>query len=478
MTRLIIAIACMGLVAIATTASAQSYPNQQYPAYGYGQPAYGNPGAGAPYDAAQAMYYQQAMQQQMPPPGRMPKLPRGVSAENGLLYYDGRPYADAGYGQRGFNPYQQAAYQQQMQSGMGPAPMSCTATESGACDPNSGYGGYGGDPSGGQMGGYGQMADGDYQDCGPYGHHGLLWGWFHHGYNPFPGKLGYVWSGGFDVLGMNRDNGTNTVLVQNTNTLATEFNSSQLHFDDEIGGKVWFQLMGPSGIAVQTTYMKLATFVADGSVFGADNLQIPFPLASPTTDFFGASRMNSHWTSAIQGAELNVIYPWGNFQLIGGYRYFEIDEGFTLEAVNTVTFGTSDFDVFAFNQMHGGQIGVQGQWSLFDLVNFDFWAKFGVFADVANEHQILHDLNNTVVLRDTRGSSTEASYISEVGAQIMIPLGASLSVHAGYDVFFIDHVALAPEQLDFGDQLNSGTHVRHTGDFILHGVNVGLTAVW
>jgi hypothetical protein len=407
----------------------------------------------------------------------MPKLPRGVSAENGLLYYNGRPYADSGYQQPGSNPYQQAAYQQAMSSGMGPGPMSCTATECGQGDPGYGYdgGGYAG-----QMGtmGYGGDAYGDGNDCGPYGHHGLLWGLFHHYHNPFPGKMGYAWSGGLDALGMNRDNGTNVVLVQDTNTLATEFNSSQLHFDDEIGGKVWFQLMGPSGIAVQATYMKLATFVADGSVFGADNLQIPFPLASSTTDFFGAAQMNSHWTSAIQSGEVNVIYPWGNFQLIGGYRYFEIDEGFTLEAINNVTFGTSDFDAFAFNQMHGGQIGVQGQWSLFDLVNFDFWAKFGVYADVAGEHQILHDLNNTVVLRNTRGSSTEASYISEVGAQIMIPLGASLSVHAGYDVFFIDHVALAPEQLDFGDQLNSGTHVRHTGDFILHGVNVGLTAVW
>jgi len=487
MTRLRIAIACVGLSFCGTTASAQSYPYQQQSSagYGYGQPASGNPSAGAPYDASQAMYYQQAMQQQMPPPGRMPKLPRGVSAENGLLYYDGRPYADVNYQQTGPNPYQQAAYHQAMQSGMGPEPMSCTATAGG--DPGYGYGGYGAGPYGGQMDGNGPMGDGyggpygghgDCNDGDGYGHQGLLWGLFHHNYNPFPGKMGYVWSGGFDVLGMNRDNGTNVVLVRNTNTLATEFNSSQLHFDDEIGGKVWFQLMGPSGIAVQATYMKLATFVADGSVFGADDLQIPFPLASSTTDFFGAAQMSSHWTSAIQSGELNVIYPWGNFQLIGGYRYFEIDERFTLEAINNVTFGTSDFDAFAFNQMHGGQIGVQGQWSLFDLVNFDFWAKFGVFADVAGEHQILRDLNNTVVLRDSRGSSTEASYISEVGAQIMIPLGASLSVHAGYDVFFINHVALAPEQFDFGDQLNSGTHVRHTGDFILHGVNVGLTAVW
>src|SRR5262245_25420986 len=142
--------------------------------------------------------------------------------------------------------------------------------------------------------------------------------------------MGYAWSGGFDALGMSRDNGTNRILVQNTNTLATEFNSSRLNFDTVFGGKAWIQLMGPSGIAYQAVYMKLATFTADGSVFGADDLQIPFPLASSTTDFFGAARMNSHWTSDIQGGELNVIYPWGNFQLIGGYRYFEIDEGFTL----------------------------------------------------------------------------------------------------------------------------------------------------
>src|SRR5262249_1788782 len=203
--------------------------SQPYSGYGYGAPpaAYNDLAAAAPSDASQAMYYQQAMQRQMPAPGRLPKLPPGVSAQNGLLYYDGRPYADVNYqSPMGPNPYQQVAYRQAMQSGMGSTPMSCTATDGGQYDPGNGYGGYGysgGGPYGGPMNRYGPMGEGDGYgaggECndGGYGHHGLLWSWLHRG--PFPGKMGYVWSGGFDVLGMNRDNGTNVVLVENTNSL-------------------------------------------------------------------------------------------------------------------------------------------------------------------------------------------------------------------------------------------------------------------
>jgi hypothetical protein len=486
MTRLLTAIACIGLSVLVTTASAQSYPYQQsYPGYGYGQPAYGDPTGGAPYDASQAMYYQQAMHQQMPAPGRMPKLPRGVSAENGLLFYNGRPYADAG-GQPGFNPYQQAAYQQEMQSGMGPAPMSCTATEGGAYDPNYGYGGYGGGPYGGQMGGYGQMGDGyggpdgAYGNCndGSDGHHGLLWGLFHHNYNPFPGKMGYVWSGGFDALGMNRTAGTDRVLVLDTNTLAPLFNSSEFAFPMTPGGRAFVQLMGPSGISYQAVYMRLATFVADATVVGDNNLQIPFPLASATTDFFGADRMSFHYLSDIQGVELNAIIPYGNFQWILGYRYLQIDESLLLQSIDIQDAFESDFTTTAFNALHGIQIGAQGQWSLFDLVNFDFWAKFGVYGDIAGQHQIVRDLNNTVVFRDTRGRDTATSLVTDVGVQVVMPLGSSWSLHGGYSAMIINDIALAPDQMDFNINASAGTRVNTKSDLVLHGVNVGLTAVW
>jgi len=482
MTRLLIAISCIGLLAFATTASAQSYPYQQYPAYGngYGQPGYGDPQGGTPYDASQAMYYQQAMQQQMPPPGRMPRLPRGVSAENGLLYYDGRPYADGGNGQPGFNPYQQAAYYQAMQNGMGPAPMSCAATEGTAFDPGSGYGG---DPNGGQMGGYGQMGDGygGYGECndgGADGHHGLLWGLFHHNYNPFPGKMGYVWSGGFDALGMNRTAGTDRVLVLDTNTLAPLFNSNEFAFPMTPGGRAYLQLMGPSGISYQAVYMRLATFVADATVVGNNNLQIPFPLAGATTDFFGADQMSFHYLSDIQGGELNAIIPWGNFQWILGYRYLQIDESLLLQSFDIDDGFESDFTTTAFNALHGIQIGAQGQWSLFDLVNFDFWAKFGVYGDIAGEHQIVRDLNNTVVFRDTRGRDTATSLVTDVGVQVVMPLGSSWSLHGGYSVMIINDIALAPDQMDFNINASAGTRVNTKSDLVLHGVNVGLTAVW
>jgi hypothetical protein len=271
---------------------------------------------------------------------------------------------------------------------------------------------------------------------------------------------------------------TNRILVQDTDTLATVFNSNQFSFDFTSGARAHINLMGPSGIQYQAVYMKLATLVSNADVVGDNNLQIPFPLAGDTVDYFGANEMLFHYTSQIQGGEINVIYPFGNFQLLGGYRYLAIDESLRLTSIDIVDGGTSDYTVDCFNQMHGGQIGILGQWELFGLINFDFDAKFGIFGDIVNQHQVLRDFNNTVVLRDTSGHESSVAYVTELGLVGVVPLGASFSVRCGYNVFFIDRVALAPDQLDFTDNADSGTTAHQKGDIIVQGVVLGIDAKW
>jgi hypothetical protein len=401
-----------------------------------------------------------------PPPM---KLPRGVTSENGLLYYNGKPYADNNGPQ--FNPYRTVSYEAGAENQMQPGGMPSVMSQGGA---------YGGDMSGnGQMSDAGCDCDQGGNDCGN-GRNGcgdVLYNLFHHG-NPFPGKYGYMWSGGVEALAFNRDAGSNRILVQNTDTLATEFNSHQFSFDFTSGARAHINLMGPSGIQYQAVYMKLATLVSNADVVGDNNLQIPFPLAGDTVDFFGANEMLFHYTSQIQGGEINVIYPFGNFQLLGGYRYLAIDESLRLTSIDVTDGGTSDFNVDCFNQMHGGQIGILGQWELFGLINFDFDAKFGIFGDIVNQHQVLRDFNNTVVLRDTSGHESSVAYVTELGLVGVVPIGASFNIRCGYNVFFIDRVALAPDQLDFTDNADSGTQVHQKGDIIVQGVVLGIDAKW
>ena len=354
MTRRPLALAGILSALMATTASAQY--QQPYPMYGpgpqmnamyagYSQGGMSGQSMGQTYGpqaaleqnwagrgmASQAVYqqpggYPQGNQEpQAHYSGRAApqmKLPPGVHAENGVLYYDGNAYADANYSQPSpYYPVRRADCETVESSG----PMQSVMDQQGA---------YGGMPGQGPMsdcqgGACGNCQNGAYGNCGNCGHDGRVFDVFgrpRNAMNPFPGKYGYVWNAGFDVLALTRDAGTNRPLVLDSNTQATLFNSNAAGFDFEPGGRAFLSLMGPSGIQYQASYMKLATLVANNTVFGNNNLQIPPPLSSATVTFFDADRMSFHYLSQIQGAEANIIYPFGNFQLLAGFRYFEIDE--------------------------------------------------------------------------------------------------------------------------------------------------------
>jgi len=59
-----------------------------------------------------------------------------------------------------------------------------------------------------------------------------------------------------------------------------------------------------------------------------------------------------------------------------------------------------------------------------------------------------------------------------------IPLTKFWSLRAGYNLMWIENVALAPDQLDFTFTPTSGTMLNDNGGVFLHGANVGLQAAW
>ena len=48
----------------------------------------------------------------------------------------------------------------------------------------------------------------------------------------------------------------------------------------------------------------------------------------------------------------------------------------------------------------------------------------------------------------------------------------------GYNVMWVEGVALAPNQLDFTDTPTSGTELRSTGGVFFHGANAGVVFQW
>ncbi len=449
--------------------------------------------ASQPVPGAEYHGPQGAIAKANPPPM---KLPKGVTAENGLLYYNGSPTApspDVAYQQFPMNQSsggmnRLAAYQADGQSGTN------SGATSSVMNPSANYGN--GMPAG-NAANYGNSASqgceqgncnqGNCDDGCPYC--GWLTAPYHCFFNIchgsiFPGKLGYVWQAGYDSLAMTRNAGADRTLLRVDNggtPLPVAFNSNEFNFDWDYGGKAHVELIGPSGITYQFAYTRIATFVANDTLFsgqfGGNGLSLPGAIVN-FSGFADGDQAQFYYSSAIQTGEFNMIFPFGSFEVLAGYRYMSIGE---VSEITLFPAPAATFVADSLNTMNGGQIGALGRWQLFGMFDFDFDAKFAVMGDAARTEQNAVDATGTpVTLSPVEGTKTRVAFVSELGLQAVLPLGASLSAHAGYNVYFIDRVALAPDQFAFGLGTNpdAGTNVNNHGDIVLQGVNVGLTAVW
>ena len=70
------------------------------------------------------------------------------------------------------------------------------------------------------------------------------------------------------------------------------------------------------------------------------------------------------------------------------------------------------------------------------------------------------------------------SFVGDINVTIACHLTDVWAVRGGYNVLWIEGLALAPDQLDFSDTAASGTNLQTSGGLFLHSVNVGLEARW
>ncbi|MCC7085151.1 MAG: BBP7 family outer membrane beta-barrel protein [Pirellulales bacterium] len=461
MRRLPLALASTWMAAMTIVASAQN-------PYGYAPNAM-TPGGTPPGIFPGAAQYHAAI----PAPPR-PKLPRGVSDDGGLLFYNGRPYQD------GSNPYGQQMHAAQMaayQEAVGGAAGDMTPAQQYAANVGQGYGeGYSG----------GAPSEGYCNDpyCNNAGHPGYLhslWAWLHGENRGFPGKMGSCWSAGAELVYYRREHEPDRGLVFNTNNDNTLFSAQQLHYEYEPGFRTWLTYMGPSGIAAQFIYLQTDNMDASNTSRGNNNLQVPFPLAAnpDTPSFFGADRMTVSSNTDFHSFEANVIYPWSSLQFLAGFRYVEVSDDASIVGQDTDAAGIGRYNVDCINRLYGGQIGVLGQYEAFGLVNFDFVAKTGIYGNASFQHQMITDnqgFDNP--FRDASGTNSDVAYVSELNARAVFPLGPTFSIQAGYDVIFINRLALGTQQFDFNVNSAAGTQVHGGRNLIIHGISGGLTAKW
>ncbi len=255
--------------------------------------------------------------------------------------------------------------------------------------------------------------------------------------------------------------------------------TADLDFPWQVGPRITLGRDFDAFRSFEATYWGIFDWKTTATVNGNNNLNLPGDLGlAAGLDFFNADTMTIDYKSQINDGELTYLQNYGGLAWLIGFRYFGLGEQFSVTSTDNQT-GTSFYQINAYNNLFGGQIGArltQGcgtctSWS------YDITGKAGVYDNVISTAQRVGDFSG-FSLRDVKTNASQVAFIGEIDFNTNYALNPTWSIRGGYQVFWVDGLALAPNQLDFSDTAGSGTTVNKTGGLFMHGAHAGLMARW
>ncbi|MFM9962278.1 MAG: BBP7 family outer membrane beta-barrel protein [Planctomycetaceae bacterium] len=162
-----------------------------------------------------------------------------------------------------------------------------------------------------------------------------------------------------------------------------------------------------------------------------------------------------------------------------GFRYLNVGERLNITADSVTPGEQGTYNTRTTNNLYGAQLGArmrrtQGRFG------WDASGQAGLFGNDAQQSQLVQDFPaGSPALRNESTSRGGVAFVGQGNISGLYALTNVWNLRAGYNVIWIEGLALAPDQLDFNfATAGSGTRVNNDGGLFLHGVNIGLEARW
>jgi hypothetical protein len=337
------------------------------------------------------------------------------------------------------------------------------------------------------------------------------WGWQHTVNNALTPRFGPTWHVNADVLFLLRD-GDRRVEFATLGPRNAAGSNVVLSNDDlaecmETGFKttVSRSLSACDNLLLEATYLGFHEWAEHESVRDptlntagvaagiAGTLASPFtnfgrPVLLPGFDFNNLAEIG--FTSTLHSAELNIRHRtglmcgWIETSMVYGIRYMRIDETFFYNQFSGVPapLGASHHEgIETSNDLLGGQLGVLGSYRVSDR----WWLELDVKATLAGNDVTQETLYTRVIAGvpgvfrfDDRHNCMAG--ILDVDLMSMYQLTRNLALRLGYQMIWVDGLALASEQFSANlGQLTLGPpHVNDNGTLVYHGPHLGLDWTW
>ena len=205
-------------------------------------------------------------------------------------------------------------------------------------------------------------------------------------------------------------------------------------------------------------------------------------LVFPDEDFFigggavtNVSNVHAGYNTDLHSFEINhrhVVNDWVTF--LAGARYLNVEDNLTF--LLTVPAGTGLYQWRESNDLIGAQLGTD-----FNLCDSGPWflnsvCKAGVYGIAADNHYVNVTAGGATIT--DQGSTGSVAFVGEIDFYALYQISQNVAVHGGYQLLWIDGVALASDQAIRSSGGVLGTGIEADGSLFYNGVLVGIDFVW
>ncbi len=293
------------------------------------------------------------------------------------------------------------------------------------------------------------------------------------------------WIGRVDALILWRNAPPDRPLIDNALVTGPLLNANGMDSTAAAGPRFsLFRVNNCTGHAIEATYLRAANF---RSLRPLSAVSEPYVLAPP--GLFGNEVLpfdagTANLGSRLQSFEFNRHHCHGKFlRFLAGFRWIEWQEQFSLQGASAG--GITDlYQTTAFNDLYGGQIGVDANLLALSWIRFDGLVKAGAYYNNAGQSSqfVTTDPANPGAASVRVGESPlSGAFAGELGFTGVMPLTNCIDFRFGYFGLWLSGIAQPTQQLS-GQQLTPGEPVEGTinanGSVVVQGVSLGLEGRW
>lgn len=247
-------------------------------------------------------------------------------------------------------------------------------------------------------------------------------------------------------------------------------NAGSFNFDTQTGWDI-----GAQRRLNDTHSLDFRHFQVDGWNESIASATAPSSLVTFQTALAGVGLphfVSASYGSLLRSAELNIRRDQNDcVTLLAGFRYLNLQESLFLAQT-----GYYSHQVETYNHLYGAQIGAEVFLGSRGRFGVDGWAKAGIYGNNTRFDYELQNLQASSAdsIAAQRGA---ASFVGDLGFSASYRLTPNVVLRGGYQLLWIDGVALAADQ--FNPPASPGVaQVETRGDVFYHGALCGLEVTW